>query len=98
MPRRTVAPFGKRVSIGRNVVTRRTGDELVLLSLDRELYFGLDPVGARMWELLSTSATVADAFRRLLDEYEVDPVSLRADLEKLLAQLEDSGLVELHDV
>ena len=89
--------FAARVSTPRQVVTRLLGDELVLLNLDTEIYFGLDEVGTRMWDVLSSSPSVEAAFEQLLSEYDVDPASLRADLETLLTQLVDGGLVELHD-
>lgn len=87
--------MNERVFTPPHVVTRRLDDELVLLSLDSESYFGLDPVGTRMWEVLSSSPSVEAAFEQLLSEYDVDETRLRSDLEKLITHLVDSGLIEL---
>ena len=38
--------------IPEDVVHRMVGDEAVLLQLDSGVYYGLDPVGSRIWELL----------------------------------------------
>lgn len=87
--------FESRVCTPPHVVSRRLDDELVLLNLDSESYFGLDDVGTRMWEALSSSDSVEAGFQQLLAEYDVDETTLRADVERLLEQLVDAGLVEL---
>jgi len=90
--------FDMRVALVADVVTRRLDDELVLLNLDSEAYYGLDEVGTRMWEVLSSSPSVEAAFEQLLSEYDVDAASLRGDLEKLVDELVKNGLVELQPV
>lgn len=70
--------------------------ESVLLNLKNESYYGLDEVGTRMWELLTTSESIQAAFEKLLDEYEVDAETLRTDLEEMLDNLIDNGLVDIN--
>jgi hypothetical protein len=93
----TTVSFHMRVSTPAQVVTRPLDGELVLLNLDTETYFGLDEVGTRMWEVLSTTPSIEAAFGQLAAEYDVDATTLRTDLEALLGQLVDGGLVELHE-
>ena len=90
--------FDMRVALVADVVTRRLDDELVLLNLDSEAYYGLDEVGTRMWEVLSSSPSVEAAFEQLRSEYDVDAPRLRKDLEKLIDELVKNGLVELRAV
>lgn len=75
------------------VVVREIDDELVLLHLGRSFYFGLDPVGARMWGVLTAGRTITEAFEVLVAEFEVEPERLRADLDKLVAELAEHGLI-----
>jgi hypothetical protein len=77
------------------VVTRQVDGELVLLNLDSDFFFGLDPVGARIWEVLSSSSSIGVAVERLLSEFDVEADRLRNDVEKLVASLVEDGLVEL---
>jgi hypothetical protein len=42
-----------KVSIPTQVMARTVGDETVILDLANGTYYGLDPVGARMWQLMS---------------------------------------------
>ena len=86
---------GGRISVPSHVLSRRLDDELVLLNLDNECYFGLDDVSTGVWDALLASPSVEDAVARLLAEYEVEPRRLRTDVEAFLAQLLDNGLVEL---
>lgn len=37
------------VAIPAQVLARRVGEEIVILNLESGVYFGLDPVGARIW-------------------------------------------------
>jgi hypothetical protein len=87
--------FDMRAVASTDVVTRRLDDELVLLDLGTENYFGLDEVGTHMWEVLASSPRVQDAYDRLLTTYDVDAGTLRRDMEKLLSELVEHGLIEL---
>ena len=89
--------FERRVSVPGDVLVRELEDESVLLNLDNETYYGLDPVGTRMWALLTTAPSVRAAYEALLAEYAVTPEVLQHDLETLLNQLLDHGLLELTD-
>ncbi len=69
--------------------------ESVLLNLKNESYYGLDEVGTRMWELLTTSDSIQAAYEKLLDEYEVEAETLRNDLGEMIENLIENGLLEV---
>ncbi len=71
--------------------------EAVLLHMGTEVYFGLNPTGARFWEVLVETADVEAAVSRLLAEFEVDEKRLRADLEELVGKLAGAGLLGTAD-
>ncbi len=70
-------------------------DEVVILNPADGVYYGLDGVGARIWELLAAPITVRDLHRTLLAEYEVDSDRLEHDLANLLSSLREQSLVEV---
>ena len=78
-----------------DVLFQEVGGEAVLLNLASESYFGLDPVGTRIWVLLTEDATLQRAFDILCDEYEVEPERLQADLLGLVDKLAEAGLVQV---
>jgi hypothetical protein len=86
-----------KISIPDHVMFRELQGESVLLNLDTETYFGLDDVGTRMWAVLAEAATVGQAYEILLEEFDVDPDTLRKDLGALVDQLVEKGLFEISD-
>jgi len=69
------------------------GGEAAILNLDTGAYYGLDPVGARIWSFLSTPHTVSELRDTILSEYDVDAARCEADLVALLDSLAAAGLV-----
>ena len=68
--------------------------EMVILSLKNSVYYGLDPIGARIWDLLQQPRTVGEVQEILLNEYEVEPERCSQELSALLSELLDHGLIE----
>ncbi len=89
--------FSQRVTVPDSVMLREVADEAVILNLDSESYFGLDSVGARMWNALTRSDSIQAGFETLLAEYEVDAEQLRQDLDQFMENLIEHGLLELED-
>jgi len=78
-----------------DVVYKSLPDGAVLFSSDNEVYFGLNTVGARVWELLSARTTVAEVISELVAEYPgVDRGTVEADVTELLTELQREGLVQ----
>ena len=69
--------------------------ETILLSLQTAMYYGLDQVGARIWELLREPIRVADLRDAILREYDVDEERCERDMLDLLQQLATEGLIEI---
>ena len=86
--------FTERIKISPDVLFRVVGDEGVLVNLKTERYLGLNPVGTRMWNVLSGASSIQAAYDELLQEYEVEPAQLRADLQEFIDQLLGQNLIE----
>ena len=78
-----------------NQVSSRVGEEAAILDLDSSVYFGLDSVGARVFELLQQPTRVDTVLGQVVEEYEVDEDTARGDLLALLGDLIDNRLVEV---
>ena len=59
---------GDQFMINSNVMVREVDDGAVLLHLDEGIYFGLDPIGLRIWHLLAENAETSSIVDTLLDE------------------------------
>lgn len=84
-----------RVILGSEVLLREVEGEAFLLNLTTERYFGLDPVGTRILQVLAESPSIQAAQATLADEYDVDPELLQQDIDELIGRLVDNGLVEV---
>lgn len=71
--------------------------EVVILDLKSGVYYGLDTVGARVWQFIQEPLTVSEILSALLDEYDVEPSRCERDLLALLEQLSHRGLIEISD-
>ncbi len=81
-----------KIYTGESVVDAVLGDEAVLLNVESGVYFGLNAIGARIWELLVEGTTQEEIIGRLLDEYDVEPAQLRADIGGFMQALAAKGL------
>ncbi|HVM74747.1 MAG TPA: PqqD family protein [Candidatus Saccharimonadales bacterium] len=86
--------FSDRVVVPVHVLIRHLDGESVLLNLETEKYFGLDATGTRMWEVATQSESIEMAYTTLLQEFEVEPDTLRENLGELIARLIENGLLK----
>jgi hypothetical protein len=82
-----------------DVVTRKVGDESVIVPVrshvaDLDAVVTLNPVGARIWELLDGRRDVDTIAGAISEEYEVEPETARADVDEFIRGLEEAKLVE----
>lgn len=84
-----------KIFIPKTVLVQKLGEELVLLNLDSEQYFGLDDVGTSIWHFLQETGSIEAACERLLKVYRVEPEKLREDLHNLVEHLAKYGLVQI---
>ena len=82
-----------KVAIPDDVMFRDLAGEAVILNLASGTYFGLNEVGTRIWNLLAEHGSTEPVLAALLEEYEVEEVSLRQDIEVLLRTLSEKGLI-----
>jgi hypothetical protein len=70
--------------------------EVVVLSLTNGQYFGLNEVGAKIWDLLQGGRTVLEVRDLLLETYpDVDAERCTVDLLNILTDLVDADLVQV---
>jgi len=83
------------VVAARDQVSAELEGESVILSLADGVYYGLDGVGARIWELLREPRRAAELLDAITAEFDVDAGTAWRDLSGLLADLAARRLVEI---
>ena len=71
--------------------------EAAILNLKSGVYYGLDPVGARIWNLMQQPRAVAEIQDMITRQYDVEPSCCANDLFELLEKLLAEGLIEVKD-
>jgi hypothetical protein len=77
------------------VLFRYLDGETVLLNSETGLYFGLDVVGTRIWQLIVEHHQLSHVFDTMLAEYDVPASQLEDDLLALARQLQARGLMDV---
>jgi len=93
-PRHTIYPASV-VAASRDQVSASLGNETVLLSMESAMYYGIDSVGSRIWELLQEPIRVSQIRDVITSEYDVDAERCEADVIAFLQRLLASGLIEV---
>ncbi len=84
-----------RVRIDDDVVFRDLQGETAILHLRTGVFFGLDPVGTRIWHLMGSHAALHEVLAALLEEYDVAEACCREDLLRFVRALRGNDLVRL---
>ena len=67
--------------------------EVVVLSIERGSYYGLDEIGSDIWQLIEKPIGVAALCDALAAKYDADRVTIERDVLALLEKLVAEGLV-----
>ena len=70
---------------------------VVMMSVEREMYYSLDGVGGRIWQLLASPRSIAGVCDVLLDEYAIEPDECRRQVLEFLDRLVAEGLAVVVD-
>jgi len=71
-------------------------NEVAILDLQAACYFGLNEVGAFIWQLLDEPRSVQGICDSVVEEFSVDQATCQADVVRFLSSLQQAGLVEGH--
>ena len=82
-----------KIIVSSQAVARQVGDEIVVLHLGSGTYFGLDAVGARIWQLMGEGKSLDEICDVVLDEYEVSREDIERDIVALTKDLLAHDLV-----
>ena len=81
------------ITVAPDIVFREVDGEAVILNLETGLYFGLDQVGTRIWQLIHEHGSLQKVFETMRNEFDVGSDALERDLLGLMDELCVKGLV-----
>lgn len=83
----------RRIVISDDILSQEVNVETVLLNPESEQCFTLDAVAKRIWQLLGDDNSLEQVLESLLEEYDVGREQLERDLEDLLRNMAEHGLL-----
>jgi len=93
--RRMSMELEQKVVFAESVFAQLVDDEMVLLDMESENYFGLDEVGTSIWNAMQENETLKEVFAVLLEQYDVGEEMLKNDLLNFVTKLVDNGLAKV---
>jgi hypothetical protein len=85
------------IVVADDVVSCDLDGEAAILNLKDGVYYGLDPVGAKIWNLIQKPRVLNDVVEIIWDEYDVDINQCKDDIFELVEELIDNGLVKVNE-
>ncbi len=76
-------------------VSCELNDEVVILDLNNGIYYELDEVGARVWNMIQEPSTLSEIVNSIVDDYEVSWDECERDVQELIDEIAEKGLVEI---
>lgn len=83
------------VVVTKDQVSCDLSGEAAILNLKSGVYFGLNTVGASIWNLIQKPRTVKEIQDSILKEYDVDSGRCEQDILEILQELSTHGLIEI---
>ena len=93
LPSSSMPDVSGRLRVHPSVLSRELAGETVLLNLESGVYYGLDAIGTRAWNLLTEERTFDDVCTVMLEEFDVSRDTLRGDLTALVRELCEKQLL-----
>ncbi|MDP9259862.1 MAG: PqqD family protein [Actinomycetota bacterium] len=75
------------------VLESRISDEVILFDVDGGTYYGLNEVGARLWQLCDGSRELADLVAVIEADFDAPTATVTHDVAELLVELASEKLI-----
>lgn len=84
-----------QITLSNEQLAASVGAEVVLLGLNTGTYYGLEAVGAHIWNLLQRTQLFGDIVDDVLSEFDAEREVIIRDVSQFIKTLEAEGLVHL---
>ncbi|MCU0523156.1 MAG: PqqD family peptide modification chaperone, partial [Polyangiaceae bacterium] len=76
------------------IMSAQVGNETATMNVEKGMYYGIDDVGTRIWELVETPCAVSEICEELTEQYDVDIDTCRQDVIRFLGVLLDAEILD----
>lgn len=90
-----VIDFSNTIVASSDMLTSNMVDEAIVLNLPQGMYYGLNNVGLKTWQLIQTPQPIETIYSTLMDEYDAEPEQCKQDLLNFLNHLYEHKLIQI---
>jgi len=83
------------ISRQKKIVFNKIDDEIVMMNIENNEYYGTDNIGARIWEIIEKPITFKGLVDLVLDEYDVTETNCVEDMKSFLYSLYEKNIIEI---
>ncbi len=81
------------ISRSPDLMVSQVGEEIMMMDIQKGMYYALNPVSARVWTLLDPACTVKALCDHLLAEYEVEPERCAREIIQVLSTMLERDMI-----
>jgi len=85
------------ISKNPQIISSKMDDEVVMMSVEKGNYYGLNRVGSEIWEKLTEPLTVGSLCDKLMQEFNVEKEQCEREVITYLEKLVSEGLILVSD-
>jgi len=89
--------FESVISKNPQIISSKMDNEVVMMSVEKGNYYGLNRVGSEIWEKLTEPITVAGLCDKLMQEYDVEKEQCEREVMAYLEKLVTEGVILVTD-
>jgi hypothetical protein len=86
-----------KITVTPDQVSSEVSGEIIILHVKDGMYFGLNDVGAVVWQAIQTPRRVDEIVNTMVEQFEVDRDTCETDLLALLEQMAAAKLVSIEN-
>lgn len=94
----TILTGNSKVFRQKNIMFNKLDDEVVMMSINKGEYYGLDSIGSRIWEIINEPIEIKEIVKILLNEYNISEEQCVKDVIAFLEELIKKELIGVSDV
>ena len=95
MPPSKLLTMDSFVTRSDRLIGNRVDNELVMIDLNSDNYYGLDPIATNIWEQITGPTRVSDLCDKLLEKYAVEKDQCQQDVLIFLEQMSEKGILNV---
>jgi hypothetical protein len=95
MSKETVVGLDTVIAQVEGLVSSDVEGEVVMMSVESGMYYGLDSVGSRIWQLIKEPRSVSKVRDILVEEYDVEREVCERDVLDFVAEMHTEGIVRI---